>query len=143
MADAYAQRRTHRANGHVLVIGGSTGCPYKDHLRAIESEAGAQEPAVLYVVAWDRGRKQWSAVAVEETPGSFDNRLPFPPQWRSLRDQPLCDATGIPNSKFVHATGFCAANLQLEDLLRMIDKSIELQPDAYAKYRKDAPPSSS
>ena len=83
VADAYGRRRTYRANGHVLVndVG---GCPYRDHLRDIERDAahaGAAhaEPAVLYVVSWDRVRCQWSATATEARPGSFESKLAFPP----------------------------------------------------------------
>ena len=139
VADAYARRRTYRANGHVLVndVG---GCPYRDHLRDIERDAahaGAAhaEPAVLYVVSWDRVRCQWSATATEARPGSFESKLAFPPAWRGLRNDELVAATGIPNCVFVHASGFLACNTDRDDLLAMIDRSIEMQPERYQLYK--------
>lgn len=142
VAQAYFERKKYRANGHVLVneVG---GFPYKDHLRDLEAEhcratAEHPEPPVLYVVSWDRGRQQWSAVAVEVRPGSFENKLPFPPQWRGLRDEELCAATGIPHCVFVHSSGFLACNTDREDLLAMIDKSIEMQPERYNMYKGSA-----
>jgi len=142
VAKAYFDRKKYRANGHVLV-NETGGFPYKDHLRDIEAEhcrstAEHPEPPVLFVVVWDRGRKQWSAVAVEVRPGSFENKVPFPPQWRGLRDEELCAATGIPHCVFCHASGFLACNNELEDMLAMIDKAIEMQPERYNLYKGSA-----
>ena len=140
VADAYARRRSFRASGHVLV-NDVAGCPYRDHLRELERDAaaaapsGTRVPAVLYVVSWDRVRRQWSATAAETRPGAFENKLPFPAEWRGLRDAALSAATGIPNCVFVHASGFLACNTDRDDLLAMIDKSIEMQPERYQLYK--------
>ena len=107
------------------------------HSNITKAHAGAAhaEPAVLYVVSWDRVRCQWSATATEARPGSFESKLAFPPAWRGLRNDELVAATGIPNCVFVHASGFLACNTDRDDLLAMIDRSIEMQPERYQLYK--------
>ena len=51
-------------------------------------------------------------------------RLSLPNEWRGLRDSALSDLSGIPNSIFVHASGFIGGNASYDGVLKMAQKSL-------------------
>lgn len=40
------------------------------------------------------------------SPESFESRKALPELWRGVRDEALCQLTGIPGCIFVHTSGF-------------------------------------
>lgn len=129
---AFAARLTVHPSGHVIAFGKGEACPYVSHLRDLEEEQHTKK--VLFAIVWDDARQQWACTAVAVRPDSFECRLAFPAEWRGLRDQELCQKTGIPNSVFVHASGFLACNKTMEGIMAMISRSMEMQPQGLAKW---------
>ncbi len=105
------------------------GCPWKDHLYALEAEEGdGLEQAVLYVLYPEselEGSK-WRIQAVSESKDSFQSRKALPDAWRGVRDEELSEKSGIPGCIFVHASGFIGGNHTLEGALNMARRSLEL-----------------
>jgi len=50
--------------------------------------------------------KQWKAVAIPKTYGTFENRVTFPEAWAGLRDEELANVSGIPDAVFCHKNCF-------------------------------------
>ncbi|VDQ08030.1 unnamed protein product [Trichobilharzia regenti] len=50
---------------------------------------------------------------------NFFTRLPFPVEWRSLRDNDLCSITGISDCIFVHNGGHLGVNRTREGAIEM------------------------
>jgi len=50
--------------------------------------------------------REWRIQAVLVSPESFESRKPLPKQWRELRDEELEKNTGVPDTVFVHVSGF-------------------------------------
>lgn len=101
------------------------GCPWKDHLFDLEEKLKVDVP-IKYVLFADTEHDTWRNQCVPVEPHTFTNRLPFPEEWRGLRDEELSKATGIPDCVFVHANGFCGGNKTYKGALEMCKKSLEL-----------------
>ena len=117
---AYNERFKYRSDGRVLVLENSA-IPvsiFKLNLKT--------DPKILYVVGFNKERKQYSALAVNETTENYKTILPFPKEWRGLPEDELVKVSGIPDSTFVHSTGFLACNKTLKGILLMVDKSIKM-----------------
>jgi len=59
------------------------------------------------------------------TQGSFDMRVPICEAWRGLRQADLNEATGLPDTEFVHRAGFIGGAWSKESAINMALKSIE------------------
>lgn len=99
------------------------GCPWKEHLFALESELGVTTP-LLYVLYEDEREHKWRIQCVPPAPTSFDQRKSMPQEWRGLRDEALSAASGIPGCVFVHASGFIGGNNTFEGVLEMARRSV-------------------
>lgn len=108
-------------SGEIIVLENG-GCPWKDHLFALEEE-GNITPPIKYVLFGDKSGN-WRVQCVPQAVGSFQNRLSLPNEWRGLRDSALSDLSGIPNSIFVHASGFIGGNASYDGVLKMAQKSL-------------------
>ena len=95
--------------------------PWKDHLFDLEEEI-RKEGSVLYVLFED-SVGDWKIMAVPESRNGFSSRKPLP--WRGLRDQALCQASGIPDCIFVHNSGFIGGNKTESGALRMALRALE------------------
>lgn len=96
--------------------------PWKEHLFQLETELGL-EGVVKFVLFNDQTGK-WRVQAVPKTPGSFESRVGLLPEWRGLRDAELSSISGIPDTVFVHATGFIAGAVSRQSALQMAIKSL-------------------
>ena len=76
----------------------------KEHLFGLEKEHG-KEGQATYILYPDESGK-WRIQAVPASPESFESRKPLPEEWRGLRDEELAKVTGVPDTVFVHASGF-------------------------------------
>lgn len=54
----------------------------------------------------------------------FPCSLPLPEPWRGVRDEELCQLTGIPGCVFVHASGFIGGNRTREGALEMARRTL-------------------
>lgn len=118
--DAYKERFKYRSDGRVLVLDSSC-IPvniFKLNLKT--------DPKILYIVGYNKDRKQYSALAVNESGENYKTILPFPKEWRGLHEKKLIEVSGIQDSTFVHSTGFLACNKTLTGILLMVDKSIKM-----------------
>lgn len=90
-------------------------------------DAEVQQPDLLYVV-FPRIDGSWNVRAVElDAKSKFYSRLPFPEQWRGLRDAELAKVSNVKTAKFCHRTGFLAVAETKEDAILLAEKSINLQ----------------
>lgn len=53
------------------------------------------------------------------TPESFESRKALPEVWRGLRDEALCETSGIEGGVFVHASGFIGGALRPKKLAKL------------------------
>lgn len=117
---AYNERFKYRSDGRVLVLDNSA-IPVSIFKLNMKTD-----PKILYVVGFNKERKQYSALAVNETAENYKTILPFPKEWRGLPEEELVKVSGISDSTFVHSTGFLACNKTLKGILLMVDKSIKM-----------------
>ena len=90
-------------------------------------DAAVQQPGLLYVVS-PRIDGSWNVRTVElDEKSKFVSRLPFPEQWRGLRDAELADVSNVKTAKFCHRTGFLAVAETKQDAILLAEKSIQLQ----------------
>ena len=122
---AYQLRKEYDAKGRIMVF--EDGCPWKDHLYAIEAEYKT-EGEVLYVLypGSGSGDQVWRIQAVGVSKDSFESRKALPEKWRGVRDDDLSKLAGIERSIFVHASGFIGANATRAGALEMAKKSLEM-----------------
>lgn len=119
---AFEEATNVHPSGKILVFP-TGGCPWKEHLFALEEEHGARG-RTLYALFSDG--KSWRVQAVPVEAGSFANRKPLP--FRGLRDDELSKACGIPGGVFVHVSGFIGGMTTYEGALQLATKAIEM-PD--------------
>lgn len=96
--------------------------PWKEHLFQLEKEQGLQ--GLVKFVLFTDPKGKWRVQAVPKTPDSFESRVGLMPEWRGLRDTELSSVSGIPDTIFVHATGFIAGAVSRQSALQMAIKSL-------------------
>ena len=74
----------------------------------------------------DSRAKQWRVQAVAVSPDKFESRKPLPESWRGLRDDKLSRECGIPDSVFVHISGFIGGNKSFDGDLAMAKDALKL-----------------
>ncbi|KAF9974440.1 hypothetical protein BGZ65_008727, partial [Modicella reniformis] len=94
-----------------------------DHLFTLEQELCIEDKP-LYVLYPD-DNNQWRVQCVPPSPESFECRKALPQEWRGFRDDELSERCGVPNSVFVHMSGFIGGNRTKEGALEMAVKSLE------------------
>lgn len=119
---AFQEATTVHPSGKILVFQ-TGGCPWKEHLFALEAEHNAVG-RTLYTMFSD-GRS-WRVQAVPVEAGSFANRKSLP--FKGLRDDELSKASGIPGGVFVHVSGFIGGFTTYEGALQLAIKAVEM-PD--------------
>ncbi|CAI4223577.1 unnamed protein product [Auanema sp. JU1783] len=114
-------------SGRILCLdNGST--PWKEHFFTIESEQGLLNQNITYILFQDTTAKQWRIQAIPvNSLSTFENRLPLPQPWRSLRDDTLSEVSGIPGGVFVHTSGFIGGNKTREGVIEMARKALQFE----------------
>ncbi|CAH7674579.1 metal-dependent protein hydrolase [Phakopsora pachyrhizi] len=108
--------------GRVLIF--QTHCPWKDHLYGLEKTiVDSSSKLPLYVIYPDES-KNWRIQCIPKIIDSFESRMPLPDRWRGLRDDELSKTIEVPNSIFVHGTGFIGGNKTFEGVLEMAKKAL-------------------
>lgn len=132
---ALDSRNSVHSSGQIMVL--ERACPWKEHLFDLETAAGCLGQ-LLYVLYPDQDGS-WRIQAVPLSSESFESRQKLPSAWRGLRDAVLSkEATtptplpslsspplilssflqsGVPESIFVHASGFIGGHRNREGAL--------------------------
>lgn len=71
-----------------------------------------------------RDKDAFRGLAIPKTIGHFATKTPFKKEWRGLRDQDLCNVSGISGCVFVHASGFLGINKTKKGILDMCRASL-------------------
>ncbi|XP_029907745.1 MYG1 exonuclease [Myripristis murdjan] len=113
-----------------VVLFSQGGCPWKEHLFALEKELQL-ETTIKFVLYPDQNG-QWRVQCVPAGLNTFQNRLPLPEEWRGVRDNALSELCGIKGCIFVHAGGFIGGNQTQEGALEMARRTLQAaaQPPA-------------
>ncbi|PIK60614.1 putative UPF0160 protein MYG1, mitochondrial [Apostichopus japonicus] len=119
--DALNSRFEAHESGEIVVLNAG-GCPWKEHLYALEKDLAIETP-IKYVLYTDQAGK-WRVQCVSVSSHSFQNRLSLPEEWRGLRNEELSRLADIPNCIFVHASGFIGGNETREGALCMATKAL-------------------
>lgn len=123
VAQALDSRYTAHTSGRLLDLG-SGGVPWKDHLLELEQEQGISgDQALLYVIYTDQSG-MWRLQCVPARPGSFENRLSLPAEWRGLRGGELQKQSGVTGAEFVHSGGFIGGAASREAVLAMVELAL-------------------
>lgn len=96
--------------------------PWKEHLFQLEKEQDLVGRVKFVLFTDEKGK--WRVQAVPKTPNSFESRVGLAPEWRGLRDAQLSSASQIPDTIFVHATGFIGGAVSRSSALQMAIKSL-------------------
>ena len=91
-----------------------------------KGEGEGESQGVLYVLYPESlsADTKWRIQAVPVGEGSFESRKALPDAWRGLRDKQLGDVAGVPDSVFVHASGFIGGHRSREGVLSMAKKAL-------------------
>ncbi|KAI6223658.1 hypothetical protein M3Y99_01440400 [Aphelenchoides fujianensis] len=116
------RRKEVHSSGRILLL--EQSCPWKQHFFGLEREESIQNE-LIYAVYPSKDDWRVRAIPVAET-SDFDNRCPFPTDWRGVRDAKLVELIGIPTASFVHQAGFIGAAGTRDDAVRMAAKSLEI-----------------
>ncbi|XP_037107966.1 UPF0160 protein MYG1, mitochondrial [Syngnathus acus] len=99
------------------------GCPWKEHLFALEKELQVETP-IKYVLYSDQNG-HWRVQCVPAGLNTFQSRLPLLEEWRGIRDDELSKLSGIEGCIFVHASGFIGGNKTREGALEMTRRTLQ------------------
>lgn len=102
------------------------GCPWKEHLFALEKELKVDVP-IKFVLYTDQNG-HWRVQCVPAGSNTFQNRLSLLEEWRGIRDDALSKLSGIPDCIFVHAGGFIGGNKTQEGALEMAKRTLQMAP---------------
>ncbi|TWW61898.1 UPF0160 protein MYG1, mitochondrial [Takifugu flavidus] len=127
--EAVKKRHQVDPSGEVLLFS-QGGCPWKEHLFALEKELNVETP-IKFVLYTDQNG-QWRIQCVPAGLNTFQNRLPLLEEWRGVRDEALSELSGIKGCIFVHAGGFIGGNKSMEGVLEMARRTLQAAAKAPA-----------
>uniref|UniRef100_A0A023GN45 Putative secreted protein n=1 Tax=Amblyomma triste TaxID=251400 RepID=A0A023GN45_AMBTT len=119
---ALQQRQKVGEAGSVVILERG-GCPWKDHLLALEEELSM--PGEVKFVLYQDQNGSWRVQGVPVTLGSFECRIHLPEKWRGLRDEELSKATGIDGCIFIHSSGFIGGHKTKEGVVEIAMRTIQ------------------
>lgn len=120
--EAVQNRHQVDPSGEVVVFS-QGGCPWKEHLFALEKELKVDTPIKFILYPDQNG--QWRVQCVPAGLNTFQNRLSLPEEWRGVRDEALSGLSGIKGCIFVHAGGFIGGNQTQEGALEMARRTLQ------------------
>ncbi|XP_061543871.1 UPF0160 protein MYG1, mitochondrial [Phycodurus eques] len=120
--EAINERHKVEPSGQVMEFS-QGGCPWKEHLFALEKELQVETP-IKYVLYSDQ-IGQWRVQCVPAGLNSFQSRLPLLEEWRGIRDDQLSQLSGIKGCVFVHTNGFIGGNKTREGALEMARSTLQ------------------
>jgi len=116
------ERHAVDAEGRIIVL--PQGCPWKQHLFAIEEEQGIVGQ-LKYAIFEDQS-KSWRVQSIPINGEAFQNRAPLPESWRGKREAALDAELGISGCVFCHHSGFIGGHQTKEGVLQMAFKALAL-----------------
>ncbi|XP_077430517.1 MYG1 exonuclease isoform X2 [Vanacampus margaritifer] len=122
VAEAVNERYKVDPSGQVMEFS-QGGCPWKEHLFALEKELQVETP-IKYVLYCDQNG-QWRVQCVPAGLNTFQSRLPLLEEWRGIRDDELSKLSGIEGCVFVHASGFIGGNKTRGGALEMARRTLQ------------------
>ncbi|XP_017574659.1 UPF0160 protein MYG1, mitochondrial [Pygocentrus nattereri] len=108
-------------SGEIIMLA-QGGCPWKEHLFALEKELKVEVP-IKFVLYPDQNG-QWRVQCVPKGLNTFQNRLSLLEEWRGIRDNALSQLSGIPDCIFVHSSGFIGGNKTKEGVIEMAKRTL-------------------
>jgi len=114
--EAMLARYSVHPSGEVIVFRHCSSL-LEEHLFDIEQELGI--PSEIKFVLSRGKNHNWWIQCVPLTLGSYENRVALCEKWRGLRQETLSEVSGIPDSVFVHPTGFIGCNRSYDGALEM------------------------
>ncbi|CAN9511821.1 unnamed protein product [Ophioblennius macclurei] len=120
--EAVKQRHEIDPSGEVVLFS-QGGCPWKEHLFALEKDLQVETPIKFVLYADQNG--QWRVQCVPAGLNTFQNRLSLLEEWRGVRDEALSQLSGIKGCVFVHASGFIGGNKTQEGALEMARRTLQ------------------
>ncbi|XP_022063929.2 LOW QUALITY PROTEIN: UPF0160 protein MYG1, mitochondrial [Acanthochromis polyacanthus] len=120
--EAVKQRHQIDPSGEVLLFS-QGGCPWKEHLFALEKDLQVEMPIKFILYPDQNG--QWRIQCVPVGLNTFQNRLSLLEEWRGVRDEALSELSGIKDCIFVHASGFIGGNKTQERILEMARRTLQ------------------
>ncbi|XP_028303019.1 MYG1 exonuclease [Gouania willdenowi] len=120
--EAIRQRHQVDPSGEVVFFS-QGGCPWKEHLFALEKDLKVETP-IKFVLYPDQNG-QWRIQCVPAGLNTFQNRLSLQEEWRGVRDEALSELSGIKGCIFVHAGGFIGGNKTREGALEMARRTLQ------------------
>jgi len=106
-----------------LIIFGSGGLPWKEHLFQIEKELKI-EGHIKYAV-YKNKETDWRIQCVPVSVDSFTNRKSLPENWRGVRDEKLAEVCGVADATFCHTSGFIGGARSEEGVMKMAKMALE------------------
>jgi len=117
----YKERTKFHPSGQLLYL--ETACPWGQQLRTLEeADTDPNKKPVLFIIA--KNDKEHRVQCIPEKPGNFVCRLYLCEKWRGLRGEELIQASGIPGSVFVHASGYLGIGTSFETVIKMAELSM-------------------
>lgn len=120
--EAVLQRNKVDPSGEVIMFS-QGGCPWKEHLFALEKELQV-ENQIKFVLYPDQNG-HWRIQCVPAGLNTFQNRLSLLEEWRGVRDEALSELSGIKECIFVHASGFIGGNKTQDGALEMARRTLQ------------------
>uniref|UniRef100_A0A8C6T5U7 Chromosome 12 open reading frame 10 n=1 Tax=Neogobius melanostomus TaxID=47308 RepID=A0A8C6T5U7_9GOBI len=120
--EAVKQRHKVDPSGEVMMFS-QGGCPWKEHLFALEKELQVETPIKFILYPDQNGH--WRIQCVPAGLNTFQNRVSLLEEWRGIRDEALSELSGIKECIFVHAAGFIGGNKTQEGALEMARRTLQ------------------
>ncbi|CRG93843.1 conserved Plasmodium protein, unknown function [Plasmodium gallinaceum] len=119
--EAIENRFNFHKSGRVIHL--SKNCPYYEHVYDIEEELNIKGD-ILFCIFFDR-YKNYRCTAISKKNENFALRLPFPANFRGLRNEELEKVSNIKGLTFVHYSGFTSGGENLECLIKLVEATLK------------------
>jgi uncharacterized UPF0160 family protein len=101
-------------------------CPWKSHIHELEEELKVEVPFAWVLFPGD---DNWKIFQVPVVKGSRDGRASFPEPWGGLRQEELCEVSGIDEAIFVHPGLFCGGAVSQKAAESMAKAALEVEAE--------------
>lgn len=108
--------------GKILVL--EEPCAWKSALHSAEKSLGITG-RTLFVIFKDRFNGSYRVQAVPVEPSSFESRQLLAVEWRGLSFAKLAEVSGVPDSIFVHHSGFIGGAQSKDSAIKMAELTLD------------------
>ena len=123
---AVEERFDVHGSGRVINLPSTGGgrLDWKSHIFSVEKSKKIDFKNNILFVIYEDQNKVWNITCVPKN-GQKSLRCGLPSAWRGLPEAKLKDKSGIKGIRFVHSGGFKGQAETKEEVLKMVDKSLE------------------